>query len=116
MTGETSPGPSGTLSTMWRGGRWRMALWSGFGICFVILASGEAVDVEAGEGSGCAVAAGLEGFELVQGAVERAVEVGFVADDVLERGGTSPVGTAPRWSILLVRQHGAMTACTGSTP
>src|SRR5207248_4844228 len=30
--------------------------------------------------------AGLEGFELVEGAIERAVEVGFVADDVVERG------------------------------
>lgn len=46
--------------------------------------AGEDVDVDAGEGGGLAAAAGLAGFELVKGLVELAIEVGLVADDLVE--------------------------------
>lgn len=50
------------------------------------LDSGEDVDVDTSEGGGLAAAAGLAGFELVEGLVELAVEVGLVADDLVEVG------------------------------
>ena len=61
------------------------------GICFVILvfmspAATSGVDLEAGEGHRAAFSGGFEGFELVHGAVDGAVELGFVAADGVEGG------------------------------
>lgn len=53
--------------------------------CRKHVSSGPSVDVEAREGRGVAVAAILEGFELVEGVLEDAVEVGLVAHQHLQR-------------------------------
>ena len=63
-------------------------------------------DVKAGKGGlAVAFAAGLEGFELVEGLVELAVEVAFVAHNFLHifgRWELAPVGEANNFLQLLL--------------